>query len=275
MPNQYLPEDPEENLRMENEFLRLKLQAELGAQSHTSGDLNPALENEFLKHIMAFEQNYANAARTKIFDKLGQPQFMPESQLNDEQIETELVKVNELLALKNIAVDFIGDYNARTQYAFITGELFDKETDDFNVPGMITHYTYEEFHPNHQIDIENRAIEFLEGWFNQKLDEHFWCFDNLFVLPNGRTIPKGEIGKKLKQIFESYTAFEDRDYTITDINFEIGDDTGLGHAEGVAKYIAVLENGEKVTIAGPFKLYMTWEYDWWSIFHIAFPGFEY
>jgi hypothetical protein len=39
--------------------------------------------------------------------------------------------------------------------------------------------------------------------------------------------------------------------------------------------MAMLENGEFVPIGGPFKLYMTLEGGWWSIFHIVFPGFKY
>ena len=61
----------EENLRMENELLRLKFKAEFGGDSHSTGNLDPAIENEFLKQVMAFEQGYANTKRIKIFDLLG------------------------------------------------------------------------------------------------------------------------------------------------------------------------------------------------------------
>ena len=50
-----LSDDPEENLRMENELLRLKLQAELGADPHMINPVDPEIENIFLKNIFNFE----------------------------------------------------------------------------------------------------------------------------------------------------------------------------------------------------------------------------
>ena len=53
-----LSDDPEENLRMENELLKLKLQAQFGASPGTSEGLPPGIENEFLKNVYAFEQSH-------------------------------------------------------------------------------------------------------------------------------------------------------------------------------------------------------------------------
>ena len=103
LPTDDLPGDnDEENLRMENEFLRLKLQAEFGASSESTGNLNPAVENDFLKHVMAFEQNYASSKRVKLFDFLGSPVFKNVNELGDEQVSTELERVTDLLDEKNI-----------------------------------------------------------------------------------------------------------------------------------------------------------------------------
>ncbi|MDP9081252.1 MAG: hypothetical protein M3O71_27885 [Bacteroidota bacterium] len=54
-----LSDDTEENLRMENELLRLKLRAEFGSELHDTGNLPPDIENEFLKYVFAAEQNHA------------------------------------------------------------------------------------------------------------------------------------------------------------------------------------------------------------------------
>jgi len=129
--NDPLSDDSEENLRMENELLRLRLKAELGGDSHSSGNLDPALENEFLKQVMAFESNYANSNRAKVFDILGKPDFKRADELADDLIESALAEVLALLAGKSIEVDFIGVYDNRTKYTFITDELFDHEADDF------------------------------------------------------------------------------------------------------------------------------------------------
>jgi len=275
IPDQPLSDDPEENLRMENELLRLKLQAELGGQSHSSGNLPPELENEFLKNILAFEQNYAHSKRTIIYNLLGKPEFKKTEDLNDEAIELALEEVTNLLAKKNIMVHFDEECNSRTRYQFITEELFEKETDDFKIPGMTTNFDYEEFHPNHKKDIQNRAIEFLSEWFKQSFDENSWELADHFVLPNRRVLSKKDIVAQLKNIFDAYEAFTNEDYFIKEIKFELNENGGLGHAEGGVKYDAVLESGETIVIQGGFKLYLSNENGWWSIFHIVFPGFKY
>jgi hypothetical protein len=273
--NDPLDNDHEENMRMENELLRLKLKAELGADSHNSGNLNPAIENEFLRQVLAFEHNYTNVKRSKVFDLIGRPDFKRSGELGDDMIDPALNALIALLSQKNILVDFSGTYDSRTQYSFITEELFDHETDDFRMPGMITHFCYEEFHPNHKLDIENRTLEFLSGWFEKKLSENHWELADTFILPDGKTLTKKEIAEKLKQVFDSYNTFTDCKYIISDIGFKWQNESGLGHAEGHVEYNALLENNEKLNIKGHFKLYLSSEFGWWSIFYFVFPGFEY
>jgi hypothetical protein len=273
--NHPLSDDFEENLRMENELLRLKLKAELSGESHSSGKADPLIENEFLKHVLAFEHNYANSKRVKVFDRLGRPEFKQADELDDEQIGLELERVLNSLAQKSININFSGTYSDRIKYAFIVDELFEQETDDFMMEGMTTNFDYEEFHPNHALDIENRAKEFLKGWFEKNLDECNWCFENTFILPDRTLLSKKIVLDKIKTIFDLYGPFIDCDYKITDIGFQLNEQGGIGHAEGLVKYKAALENNEQADIRGPFKLYMSSTYGWWSIFHIVFPGFEY
>jgi hypothetical protein len=275
MSNNPIDNSDEENLRMENELLRLKFKAEFGGDSRSTGDLDPAIENEFLKQVMAFEHGYANTKRIKIFDLLGRPDLKSADELSDAQVDSAFEEVTGLLSQKNIEIDFEGTYDNRTKYAFITEELFDHETDDFRIPGMVTHFSYEEFHPNHKLDIENRASEFLTEWFNQKLDDKSWCLADNFILPDRRILSKNEVTRRMKTVFDSYNSFADYEYVIRDINFELQEESGMGHAEGLVKYNAILENNEQVSFKGPFKLYLSLDYGWWSIVHIVFPGFEY
>ncbi|CAN5201429.1 hypothetical protein BH09BAC6_BH09BAC6_00190 [soil metagenome] len=275
MPDEPLSTDPEENLRMENELLKLKLKAELGAESHSISNIDPEIENEFLKNILAFEHSYAKSKRVKIIELLGHPDFEKADELSDDEIPAALEKLAELLLNNNMVVDFGGDYDDRVKYRFITEELFEHEADDFKIPGMIAHFDYEEFHPNHQLDIERRATEFISQWFRQTLDKKSWELSDPFVLPDRKILSKSEVAAQFKNIFDAYTSFTDQEYIINDIGFQLHDEGGLGHAEGTVRYTAVLENGETVVFAGPFKLYMEMQHGWWSIFHIIFPGFEY
>ena len=273
--NQPLSDDPEENLRIENELLRLKIQAEHGGQSHSSGNLPPDLENEFLKHIMAFEQNYANAKRIIIYDFIGRPEFTKADDLDNSSLAPALQRVTGQLSLKNIVVHFDKDVDKRTRYKFITEELFEKETDDFMVPGMTVNFDYEEFHPNHQKEIAERADRFMAGWFKKGFNEHSYELADYFVLPDGQTMSRKDMVIHLGNIFDAFKGFKDEKYRIAEVKFELNENGGLGHAEGAIKYTAILENGETVEFNGPFKLYMSYDDGYWGIFHIVFPGFKY
>jgi hypothetical protein len=270
-----LSDNPEENLRMENELLRLKLKAELGAEPYNVTNVEPEIENEFLKQVLAFEHNFAQSKPAKVYDLLGKPVFKKSDELNDDLIEQALQQITDLLFEKNIEVYFGEGYDSRTKYHFITEELFDHGTTFLSMPGMTTHFDYEEFHPNHKKNIESRALEFLSEWFKQSFNERSWELADHFILPDRKILSKSEVVMQLKRIFDAYTAFTEEKYIIKDIGFQLEEGTGLGHAEGMVKYIAVLENREKIPIGGPFKLYMSLEGGWWSIFHVIFPGFEY
>jgi hypothetical protein len=223
---------------------------------------------------MAFENSYGKSKQVKIFDLLGRPDFKNADDLSDDLLDNELKKVTGLLAQNNMEVDFLASYDNRTKYCFITEELFDHEADDLKIPGMTTHFCYEEFHPNHKMDIDGMAKQFLSGWFEQTLDKSAWYFDDPFILPGGKKLIKNELTEKLRKIFDSYNAFTNCKYSIVDIGFELKDEGGMGYAEGFVKYDAVLESHENVVMQGPFKLYMSLRYGSWSIFHIVFPGFE-
>ena len=278
--NQPLSDDSQENMQIENEILKLKLKAQFGEafQMGPSTDLPPEIENEFLKNVLAFEDAHQHVKYTKVYERLGNPAYRKANELSDKEINDELTRIEETMEKNNMALDVLAEYDDRTIYTFITEELFEHETETGEglIPGMITHFTYEEFHPNHKYDINNRAQEFLSAWFEKKFSEYSWELGSEFVLPDGRMLTKQEVLDKIKTVFDAYPKFINCNYVIAEINFQLNEETGtgMGHAEGGVKYDAILENGEQVHIEGPFKLYMSMEYDWWKIFYFVFPGFE-
>ncbi|MEP6596567.1 MAG: hypothetical protein ABJA71_11510 [Ginsengibacter sp.] len=278
--NQPLSDDPHENMQIENEILKLKLKAQFGEalQMETGTDLLPEIENKFLKNVQAFEEAHQNIKYTKVDELLGKPDYKKANELSDKEITEELSRIEEIMEKNKMVLDVLAEYDDRTIYTFITEELFEHKTatGEGLIPGMITHFTYEEFRPNHKYDINNRAKEFLSGWFEQKFNEYSWELGNEFVIPDGRMLGKQEVLNKFKAVFDAYTKFVNCQHVIAEINFQLNEEieTGMGHAEGGVKYDAILENGEQVHIEGPFKLYMSMEYDWWKIFYFVFPGFE-
>ena len=112
--------NPEQNLRIENEILRMKLKAELGGTYGGSDNLPPEIENEFLKNILAFEHEFANAKMVKLAALLGNPVIKKEQEIDDDTIVAELERLEELLEQKNIVTDFIRPRDDRFKYKFIT-----------------------------------------------------------------------------------------------------------------------------------------------------------
>jgi len=206
---------------------------------------------------------------------LGKPGFKKCDDLNDIEIEEELGKITDLLAERNIEVYF-GDndeYDSRTRYHFITEELFDHETTFAPMPGMTTHFDYEEFHPNHKKDIERGAEEFLSAWLEKDIEACGWELAHHSILPDRKILSKAEVLTQIENIFAAYTAFTDEKHEFFDIGFDM--EAGMGHAEGGLKYRAVLENGKSIMIGGIFKLYFSFEREYWSVVYMVLPGFKY
>jgi hypothetical protein len=273
--NLHLNDNPEENIRMENEFLQLKLKAELGAETFISGNFPPEIENEFLKNVLAFENSFSNAPMKTIYEMLEKPKYKPESDLDDNEIELALEALFNRMKKKQITLEFSGAYKSRTKYKFITEEFFHEEVSDNMIPGMIWNFNYEEYHPNHKMDIENKTISFISAWINQKINKDYWDLSETFIMPTGQIFCKDEITNKIKNLCKSFPEFKDCFYHIDKVDFELQNDIGMGFAEGIVKYKAISRSQEKITIEGQFKLYLTLEFNCWSIFYFIFPGFEF
>jgi len=271
--------DPAENLRIENEILRIKVKTELGGEYESDENLSPELENEFLKNILAFEHRYAKIKMVKIADLLGNPSFKKSNIMDDNAITEAYKDLEELLAQKNIVVEFTRPRDERFKYRFITEELFGHETDDMEVAGMTKYFNYEEFYPDHEAEITEHTIKFLADWFLRKTDAAKWYMDDQFIQPDGKAFTKEDMIASFKKVFAAYTSFEDSGYAMGEVQFDLHTgaaavNEGMGFAEGMVKYTAVLESGEKKLIEGPYKIYFSRIYGRWRIFFFYLTGFN-
>lgn len=265
--------DDDEKLRQENEILKLRLQAETGAYFSEHSNMPPEIENQFLKNVLAFEKEHGNAKPVKVYELIGKPKYRKAEELNEEEMEYEYDKLNQLMNDKNIALDFLAEYDIETMYRFLTEELFEHETTLFG--GMTTHFTYEEFHPNHRMDLEEDTMKFLQHWFEQSFDEFSSELGNQFILADRRILKKEEVLQKFEMVFAAFKQFKECQYHIHSIDFDLkNDDEGMANTEGAVRYEAITEDDEIVPIEGPFKIYFHREYGYWSIFYFIFPGFE-
>jgi hypothetical protein len=272
-------DDPEENLRIENELMKIKLKAQYGDafQMDSSAELSPDVENQFLKNILAFEESYNKGDFITVYDRIGKPDYKSAEEMSETDLKEAVEQLLELLQQHQINLDFTdGPYSDATVYRFITEELFNQEVEKDPVDGMIMGYIYEEFHPNHQAEIERSTHQFLKEWFSRSFTENEFILSQDIITADGVQMQREELMEKLRLFFDAFLNFANDGYNINNTGFEMQqeNDRGMGFAEGMLKYDAEIDNNEMIHFEGPYKLYLQMEYNEWSVFYFVMPGFK-
>lgn len=269
---------PRFDLHVENELLKLKLKAEFGAECSTGRqDLPDLVVNQFLRSVYQFEQNCRHSRGSiRIYEKVGQPYFRKAALLTDEQVSLELKRIQRCMEQYSLRLDVLGEYPERQIYQFITEEFFYVEIDDVDMPGFVHHFCYEDFHPNHELEIRVRVVEFLSHWFSKKLDEYNLQLADVLLLPDSSRVDKRFVLKKVDNISKSYQSYSNCEYLVSQMEYEWDKSSDRGRAVvfGKVRYGATLESGEVVHIAGDFEFYLSNTSGWWSIYYFVFPGFD-
>src|SRR5690606_10720760 len=164
---------PEDELRAENALLKLKLETELGMTASTSGDIDPELEHEFLRNVYELERQFSEGKMTTVYERIGAPAFTAAASLNNDEISRELRRLRAAMEEAGIGLDTLCEYDDEVIYRFITEELFRKEIDDIRIPGMMAHFIYEEFHPNHDYSLRELSRRFIDRVLKGKWDPEY------------------------------------------------------------------------------------------------------
>lgn len=258
--NKSLQNDPfgpdlEENLHIENELLKLMLQAERGAifTAGTEG-IPKEVENAFLKNIQLYEETCEHAKATTVYELIGKPSFRKAIEIAPGELQVALDNMFALMNEKNIVLYVEGQYPPAVIYEFITKEFFLQEVMQGFVPGFMQCFIYEEFHPNHMLSIERTANDFIGHWFRKEFNEYSLELASQFITGENRQLTRAEMLIKLSDCLASYQSFSQPSITHRTANFEWTEEEnlGLGFTEGIISYEAMLENGETITIAGPY-----------------------
>ncbi|MBK7957986.1 MAG: hypothetical protein IPK03_07570 [Bacteroidetes bacterium] len=160
----------EEQLSIENDILKLKIETELGGEMQNMGEFNlPAeVENQFLKHIYEFQKLHLSAKKVPILVYLGSPKLTPIAEIEAKQSwKSERKNLEKLMKKNGIILNVMHRYKDDVIYKFIVDEMFKLEVNDVKLKGGFLHFIYEDFHPNHAKDIKKTVFEFFDITFNK------------------------------------------------------------------------------------------------------------
>ena len=258
-----------DELKEENELLKLKLELEYGMTRSNTSALQPAMENQWLNHIFNLEQQYKDARRIKVYDFIGRPAFKKMEELKSEEISNELDRMQSLMEEKGIALDCSYEYEKGVIYRFVTEELFEHEIDDVSIEGVVTHFLYEEFHPNHDQDLPRYADEFIEILFRKKwdrFDSH--CFAGSIGF-KGCEYDNAGIAGIIQAFQEAHDSFSVEQFEIQDVKFDLEKE----HAEVEARIRYRSQGNGNRYFEGTCKITFLFQWGYWYINGFRLPGF--
>jgi len=181
-----------------------------------------------------------------------------------------LKQVRSLMEEKGIELDCCCTYDDATIYRFITEELFEVETDDISVGGMMQHFIYEEFHPNHDYDLRRYAKEFTEHLLERKWDPQFDAHSlSSMVSYKGKEYNNEEISSIIVAFQEGRT-FQIEKFDIDQVSFDV--EKGEGKVQARVAYYSRDIQGNQFHHGGA-TIHFTYEYGYWNLSGFLLPGF--
>ena len=263
--------DPKDEILAENNLLKLKLGLDHGMKMAAVSDLDPGVENKWLKSVYAFEEQFKDAKRIKLYDRIGRPTFKKWDSLNPDETTEELQRLRVLMENNGVELDCICEYDDAVIYRFLTEELFEHELDDMHVPGMTFHFIYEEFYPNHDHDLRRYAIDFAKAIFARAWNDEFDTTDlaeEAFFL--GKPYERHGISSLILAFQEAHN---DLALGKFDVN-EVVIDTGFTNADVRATLSATgkTKQDDVVKYEGVCFLHFVRENEFWYIDEFVVPG---
>ena len=267
----------EEELKAENDFLKMKIMLENGAHIH-EGDVNlPAeLENEFLRNVMEFERQFAEHKTVRLFDKIGRPDhFLHPSLLKEEEIPKAWEALTDHLLRHNISLEACSPNVSETElYRFAIEELFEFEMTDMNVPGMIQGFIYDEFHPDPIYDKTTTAVDLviLRILRQERLLRLYGFKESGITLNEHLNLTEQNFMKKVNAFKSCYESFGDPE--IDNVECSIQGSACL--VTGIYA-LPVQVPGETIVLAGKWEveLEMKGDHDYWYVHTVRMEGINF
>jgi hypothetical protein len=197
--------------RSDLELEKLKLSAEQGAKFYTNEDLSLEHEAAFINYIKAYELAAKEKKMIRVFDYLGKPSFP--SNPATEEFPARLEELFELLKKKKISVSSICEVDDREMYRFIIEDLFEYDMIDLGDAKLGTSiFTYEDFYPNDQYDIEQVIRDVLDCIQRKSLDYCMFHFNRDLII-EGKIFRQPDFKEMILEFFERYEKIEFQELT--------------------------------------------------------------
>jgi hypothetical protein len=270
-----MPEKPQPNpdeLRIENELHKLQLEQEFGAVfGGFTTDLPPDIENRFLRNVLEFERQYKSGGTLTMYEFLGRPHLYPPEELrSEEDFRAEVNRLFELFEQNSVRLDVLGTYPAETLYRFIVDEFMHLEKDNIRIPGMYSGYIYEEFHPNHRLDIDRRVRDLFEWLTEVDRPENFYGFDDAIEDHRGQTWTRAQLISELRAFRRGFNRLEI--VRLDFEKFEFDETTGLAELRLFVE-LEGRRGGDKFWFIKDFaEIELRCEYNYWSISKFKLPA---
>jgi hypothetical protein len=272
----------EEQLKAENDFMKMKLMLENGAKFSTGKpgeemeELPPGIENIFLKNVMEFEKQFENRKRIKVFDRIERPtHFLPVAEIPDDRIDEAW---KELLAHMNqygVNVEVCSpNVSKRELYRFTLEELFECEMDDINIRGMMHCFIYDEFHPDPVYDNTRTAVENCINYILEKQPME-WAYsfrDDNLRLNQHYPLNTDELLTRINNFKEQYDEIVLKKVEVLNCTVDKNESCVNG------LYTLMLSNGgETQVLDGNWKVLFALEEDtgYWNIYELQIEKIDF
>lgn len=145
------------------ESKRERLREEYGMQhDYVNPDSPPEIQNEFFDYVMEFERQFAEERTITVRERIGGPPIRPLAKIPAGELEAALDTLLELMYEHNLVVDFLGAWDERSAYQYVTEELLDQEIDDICIEDTYCHL--EAVTPEYEV----------EWWIEEFVQAVFW-----------------------------------------------------------------------------------------------------
>jgi hypothetical protein len=251
----------EEQIKEENDFLKMKLMLENGAEFGGQAGVNPAIENRFLKDIIEFEKQSNDKKTISVFDKLGRPvQFKPVTELKDHEIDSAWNALSQFMYRRGVSLGVCSpNVSTKELYRFVLEELFNCMIDDIDVPGLIQGFIYDEFYPDVLYDNTRIATEdCMQDILKKSPLEWMNHFRNKGMRLNDHYPLNNDEFKAIVNRFKA--AYEDIELNeIADVKCDLEEKS----CKVTGKYLATVDTGvESYNLSGRWKVEFAKEEFW-------------